>query len=107
MISGEALTTQGSGMTDFLQHFLDGVLANRDAATGQFVDEFGPGQIGDFSGFVLGDLALGVPVASRRQQQFPGEVARRFAKRTVDIIREVQGDGGHDRFPYWFTNTRQ
>lgn len=95
MISGEALTTQDSGTANFLQHFLDGVLTDRDVATGEFVDEFGPGQAGDFSGFVLTNLALRVLMASGGQQQFPSEVVWRFAKRAVDIVGKIQSDDGH------------
>jgi len=95
MISDEAFTTQASGTADFLEHFFSRVLANGDTPAGEFINEFGPGQSSNFSRFILGDLALGVPVAGGRQDEFLGKIAWRFAKNAIDIIREIQGDRCH------------
>lgn len=69
-----------------LDHFFSRVLANGDTPTGEFINEFGSGQSSNFSRFILGELALGVPVAGGRQDEFLGKIAWRFAKSAIDII---------------------
>ena len=66
MISGEAFTAQASGTADFLEHFFSRVLANGNTPAGEFINEFGPEQSSNFSRFIRGDLALGVPVSGGR-----------------------------------------
>ena len=95
MISGEAFTTQASGTTHFLKNFINRILAHGNTPTSEFINKFGPGQSGNFSRFILGELALGVPVAGGRQDEFLGKIAWRFAKSAIDIIGEIQGDRCH------------
>jgi hypothetical protein len=83
------------GVLEFLGEVFGSVLQDGDFVAGEGGDEVGAGEVGDFGGFALGELAEFVPFDGGGDAHFVDEIVGGFAEGGEGGIGELDLDGLH------------